>query len=177
MNLTTVNGLDGLIEKHLLRTAQIDAELTECGLGIDASHYLRQLWSRESIKSSFSAALGGIPIAFKTEVEKDLERFKKLKTELKFVFDGLDLYNFNLKDKKNWKTDPSVATRKSAWDAWQKLAEKGRYADAKDREELANQTRDAFEAGNSPDGQADSSYRTHTSFGPMFDGYSDSTPS
>lgn len=144
----SVNGLDGLIERtDLPRTDQLDPVLSNCGLGIDASHYLRQLYRRESIKASLSSALGGIPAAFRAEVEKDLAYFKKLKTDPSFVFDGLDLNQFNSKDDKNWKIDPCFAKRRAAWDTWTKLAEKGRYADAKDRDELARQTREAFEAG------------------------------
>jgi XPG N-terminal domain len=142
----TVNGLESFIEKNLIRTAPIN-DLENCALGVDAAHFIRTIYSRDSVKSSLSSALGGIPAAFRTEVEKDLAQFEKMKTNLRFVFDGLDLYNFNLKDDKTMRVDPFVAKRKSAWDAWTKLAEKGRYADAKDREDLANQTHEAFNAG------------------------------
>ena len=122
--------------------------MTNCGLGIDASHYLRQLYLRDSIKQSLSSALGGIPFALKAEVEKDLARFAKLGTRLQVVFDGLDLHHINLRDDKSMKGDTFVGKRRAAWDAWTKLAEKGRYADAKDREELAKQAHEAFDAGN-----------------------------
>lgn len=142
-----VNGLESLIKRDLLRTSQIDPDLTRCGLGIDANHYLRQLYRRDAIKESLSAALGGIPLAFKSEVEKDLAKFKKFETRVMFVFDGLDLYNFSSKDDKTVKPDPFYTKRKSAWDSWTKLAEKGRYASAEDREALTKQVREAFEAG------------------------------
>jgi hypothetical protein len=143
-----VNGLEGFIEKNLLRTSPLDPDLTKCGLGIDARHYLRQLYQRDSIKSSLSSALGGIPFSFKSEVERDLAVFAKFETKLNFVFDGFDLRHFNLcKDDKSVRPDPFVGKRKHAWETWTRLAEKGRYADAKDREELAKQTREAFEAG------------------------------
>lgn len=121
--------------------------MANCWLGIDATHYIRQLYLRDTIKQSLSSALGGIPFAFKAEVEKDLARFAKLKTKLSFIFDGLDLHHFNSKDDKNMKVDPFVGKRRAAWDAWTKLAEKGRYADAKDREQLAKEAHEAFDSG------------------------------
>jgi hypothetical protein len=149
--ITKVNGLNGVLkEKNLLHVGKIDVDITNCGVGIDASVYLRQVYSRDPIKSSLSSALGGIPAALATEVEKDLAQFKKQKVELVFVFEGLDLYNFNHKDDKGWKNDDLVANRKTAWDAWTKLAEKGRYADTKGREELASQAREAFESSIPP---------------------------
>src|SRR5437762_2851143 len=84
----TVHGLEGFIDKNnLIRTAKIDPDLTNCGLGIDANHYLRQLYLRDSIKTSLSSALGGIPFALKAEVEKDLAMFAKSSTKVQFVFD------------------------------------------------------------------------------------------
>jgi hypothetical protein len=142
-----VNGLYGVLtEKNLLHSGKIEVDLTNCGLGIDASVYLRQVYTRDPVKSSLSSALGGIPAALATEVEKDLAMFKRQKVNLLFVFEGLDLYSFNHKDDKGWKNDELVGNRKAAWDAWTKLAEKGRYADTKGREELASQARDAFES-------------------------------
>jgi hypothetical protein len=116
-------------------------------IGIDATFYLSQLFQRDSIKQSLTAAIGGIPAALKMEVEKDLARFKKLDCDVMFMFNGLDLYNFNLRDEKTLRPDPFVGKRKTAWDAWQRLAEKGRYADGKEREELMKQARVAFEDG------------------------------
>jgi hypothetical protein len=121
--------------------------LSNCGLGIDASHYLRQLYLRESIKSSLSSAVGGIPFALKTEVKKDLAMFAKHDTRVQFCFDGLDLYHFSLREDKSMKPDAFVGKRRAAWDAWTRLSEKGRYADAKDRDELAKQAREAFDNG------------------------------
>ena len=145
--ISKVNGLDGVLtEKNLLHIAKIESDLTNCGIGIDASVYLRQVYARDSIKASLSSAIGGIPAALTTEVEKDLAMFQRQKVHLLFVFEGLDLYNFNHKDDKGWKNDELVGNRKVAWDAWTKLAEKGRYADTKGREELANQAREAFES-------------------------------
>jgi hypothetical protein len=137
-----VNGLEGLIEKNLLRTSQLEPDLTHCGLGIDGSHYIRQLYSRENIRASLSAALGGIPLCFRTEVENDLAHFRRLDVNLLFVFDGLDLYNFNVKDK-GMKVQPAVVKRNLAWDAWNKLAERGRG----DSNELEKQVYEAFEHG------------------------------
>jgi XPG N-terminal domain len=142
-----VTGLEALTEK-LQRNAPIDT-LAHCGLGIDAHHYLRQLYNRDSIKSCLSAGLGGIPTSFRSEVEKDLGRFARLKIGLRFVFDGLDTYNFNLKDKSKWKKDPSIKMRMNAWDAWADLAGKGRYVDSKLRTELAKRAHDGFDAGRS----------------------------
>lgn len=147
--LNAVNGLAAVVEKHVTQTDTISEDIHDCGLGIDAHHYLRQLYLRKPIKTSISAAIGGIPTAFRSEIERDLNHFRKLNVDVKFIFDGLDLFNFNLKDKKAWRTDVSVAARHNAWDAWQKLAEKGRYADGPDREKLAKQARDAFEIGSS----------------------------
>jgi hypothetical protein len=144
--LTAVNGLDGFADK-LSKRARMDKELLTCTLGIDATHYLRELYHRDSIMYSLPAAIGGIPPAFKTEVERDLADFAKYNLTVKFVFDGLDLYNFNLKDKKSWKSDPTVGPRNGAWDTWQLLAEKGRFADAEDREKLARRTLKAFAYG------------------------------
>ena len=71
----------------------------------------------------------------------------KSSTKVQFVFDGLDLYHFNSKDDRSMKLDTVVGKRKAAWDAWTKLTEKGRYTEAKDREELAKQAHEAFDAG------------------------------
>jgi len=142
-----VQGLQGLIEKSLLDTSPLDDQMTEMSIGIDATFYLGQLFQRDSIKQSLTAAVGGIPAALKMEVEKDLARFKKLDCTVMFMFNGLDLHNFNLRDDKTVRPDPFVGRRKTAWDVWQRLAEKGRYVDAKEREELAKQAREAFESG------------------------------
>ena len=142
-----VQGLQGLIEKSLVDTSPLDDQLTDMSIGIDATFYLSQIFQRDSIKQSLTAAIGGVPAALKMEVEKDLARFKKLNCWVMFMFNGLDLQNFNLRDEKTMRPDPFVSKRKAAWDAWQRLAEKGRYADAKEREELAKQAREAFEAG------------------------------
>ena len=120
--------------------------LSSCGLGIDATHYIREVFARDSIKGCLSSAIGGIPTAFRAEVERDLAKFKAWGTDLRFVFDGLDLMHFNTKDDKTWKTDPLIAKRKAAWDTWTKLAEKSRFVDAHERGELAKETREAFEA-------------------------------
>jgi hypothetical protein len=146
--MSQVNGLDGLLaEKNLLRTGKIEIELTNCGLGIDASVYLRQVYSRQSIKESLSSAIGGIPAALTREVEDDLAMFKKQKVNLLFVFDGLDLYNFNHKDDRTWRNEDLVSKRKVAWDAWTRLSEKGISADVRGREELVHHAREAFERG------------------------------
>lgn len=146
--MSQVNGLDGLLaEKNLLRTGKIEIELTNCGLGIDASVYLRQVYSRQSIKESLSSAIGGIPAALTREVEDDLAMFKKQKVNLLFVFDGLDLYNFNHKDDRSWRNEDLVSKRKAAWDAWTRLSEKGTSADVRGREELVHHAREAFERG------------------------------
>jgi hypothetical protein len=144
--ISAVQGLQGLIEKHLLDTSPLDDQLTEMSIGIDATFYLSQLFQRDSIKQSLTAAIGGIPAALKMEVEKDLARFKELNCWVMFMFNGLKLHDFNLRDEKTFRTD-QVAKRKAGWDAWQKLAEKGKFADVKEREELAKQVREAFEAG------------------------------
>jgi hypothetical protein len=141
-----VNGLEGLIKNNLLRTSVLDSDLAHCGLGIDASHYIRQLYARDSIRKSLSSGLGGIPLCFRKEVENDLDRFKKLDIGLLVVFDGLDLYNFNLKEK-GMKVDSFVGKRKVAWDSWQRLAERGRFTDGKERSELEKKVYDAFEQG------------------------------
>ena len=130
-------------------TSPLDDQLTDMSIGIDATFYLSQLFQRDSIKQSLTAAIGGVPAALKMEVEKDLARFKKLNCEVMFMFNGLDLHNFNLRDEKTLKPDPFVGRRKTAWDVWQRLAEKGRYVDAKEREDLAKQARAAFEDGTS----------------------------
>lgn len=143
--LTVVTGLETLTER-LQRSSPLDT-LAQCGLGIDAHHYIRQLYNRDSIKSCLSAGLGGIPTAFRSEVENDLARFAALKIGLRFVFDGLDTYNFNLKDKSKWKEDPSIQVTREAWEAWARLAEKGRYVDSKARAELAKRAHDLFDAG------------------------------
>jgi hypothetical protein len=171
-----VNGLDPLIERsQLVLSAACDVDLSNCGLGIDAGHYIRQLYTRESIKSSLSSALGGIPTSFRREVENDLATFKRWGTHLKFVFDGLDLRAFNNKDDKTWKADPMIARRKAAWDAWTKLAEKGRYADANERQELAKETREAFEAGISLLFKIDDSHFHSAVRRQIFDGNSERT--
>ncbi len=174
MGLTClVNGLDPLIERsQLVLSAPCDVDLSNCGLGIDASYYIRQLYKRESIKSSLSSALGGIPTSFKTEVENDLATFKRWGTHLKFVFDGLDLRAFNNKDERTWKVDPMIAKRKAAWDAWTKLAEKGRNAEANERQELAKETREAFAAGISLAYKIDDSDFDSTVRRQVFDGNS-----
>ena len=171
ISLFTVNGLEGFIDNNLLRTSKIDPDLTNCGLGIDASHYLRQLYLRDSIKSSLSSALGGIPFALKAEVEKDLAMFAKHVTRVQFCFDGLDLYQFNLREDKSMKPDAFVGKRRAAWDAWTRLAEKGKYANAKDREELAKQAREAFDNGiYCSEEIANGSYGAYSCCGSIFDG-------
>src|SRR5262245_23253734 len=136
-----VNGLAGLIEKNqLIRTEDIHT-LEDCGLGIDATHYIHQLYLRPSIKSSLSSALGGIPAAFRKEVEKDLANFQKLKSFVLFVFSSIDLNSLQSRDGKSFKSDPVVDKRRFAWDAWTKMAERERLAQVKEREEL---TRRAF---------------------------------
>lgn len=145
--LFAVQGLQGLIEKSLLDTSPLDDQLTEIPLGIDATFYLNQVFQRDSIKQSLTAAIGGVPAALKVEVEKDLARFKSLDCTVMFMFNGLDLHNFNLREDKTVRQDQFVGRRKTAWDVWQRLAEKGRYVDATEREELAKQALEAFESG------------------------------
>ena len=144
----TVIGLQGFIEKHVLRTDSCDV-LENCTLGIDAKNYIRTVYLRDSIKSSLSSALGGIPATFKEEVENDLTLFKKAKINCVFVFDGMDVSLFNSRDEKTMTIDPLFSKRRAAWDAWAKLAEKGRSADAKEREQLLHHVREAFSAGTS----------------------------
>lgn len=126
--------------------------------------YLNQLWARPAIKGALSSALGGLPTAFRTEVERDIKHLKDYNLNPRFMFDGLDLLHFQKvqerKDKK-YKADPTIARRRAAWDAWMKLAEKGRFADAADRAELDAATRDAFEAGSPPLSILYVSYLTH----------------
>ena len=142
-----VNGLVSYLGQHQLFSAESCPEiLHDCGLGIDATHYIRELYTRESIKSGLASAVGGIPTAFRKEVESDLAKLKRWRTEPKFVFDGLDLMHLNTRDDKTWKTDPMIAKRKSAWDTWTKLAEKGRYTNAEGLQKLAQETQQAFEA-------------------------------
>lgn len=139
-----VNGLTGLIEKNLLRTDDLSL-IDRCGLGIDAAHYIRQLFLRPTIKASLSSALGGVPAAMRTEVERDMDLLLKQKTQPLFVFDGFDLHDFQAKENKTIRVDPLVERRRAAWDEWLKLAEKGPMADPKDREELTRHTREVFE--------------------------------
>lgn len=73
--------------------------------------------------------------------------FTKHGTRVQFCFDGLDLYHFNSREDKSVKPDAFVGKRRAAWDAWTRLAEKGRDIDAKDRDELAKQAREAFDIG------------------------------
>lgn len=113
-------------------------------MGIDASHYIRQLYLRDSIQSSLSVALGGVPIAFKAEVEKDLKVFRQYNITPRFVFDGLDLNHYNSRKDKSIKLDPLVEKRNAAWEAWTNLAEKG---ESKDLPEAEKATRDAFKFG------------------------------
>jgi hypothetical protein len=111
--------------------------------------YLNKLWNRPAIKGALSSALGGLPLTFQSEVERDIKELTGYKIRPRFYFDGLDLNHFCSKDK-NYKPDPSVARRRTAWEAWTKLAEKGRYEDAAGRAKLATDTRDAFDAGSHP---------------------------
>jgi len=115
-------------------------------LGIDGNMYLNKLWTRPAVKAGLAPALGGLPTTFRAEVERDINQFKHYKFYVRFIFDGLDLQHFSSKDK-HYRPDPTVGRRRAAWEAWTKLAEKGRFADAADRAELVTATRDAFEAG------------------------------
>jgi len=146
LTISTVIGLLEVIERDrkFIKINSIDKELSHVALGIDASHYIRQLYLRDSIQSSLSAALGGVPIAFKAEVEKDLKVFRQYKIIPRFVFDGLDLNHYNSRKDKSIKAGPIVEKRNSAWDAWTNLAEK---AESKDLQETEKATRDAFKAG------------------------------
>jgi len=121
--------------------------LDNCGLGIDASHYIRQLFLRPNIKASLSSAIGGVPAAMRAEVERDMNILLGQKTIPLFVFDGFDLHAFQAKENKTFRADPAVEKRRAAWDEWLKLAEKGPMADAKDREAMAQHAREAFENG------------------------------
>jgi hypothetical protein len=141
-----VNGLAGLIEKNLLRTDNL-SEVDNSGLGIDASHYIRQLFLRPSIRASLSSAIGGVPAAMKAEVNRDMDVLLEQNTVPLFVFDGFDLHAFQAKDNKTFRVDPSVDKRRIAWDEWSKLAEKGPLASAHEREELPRHTREVFENG------------------------------
>ena len=97
--------------------------------------------------------------------------FAKHGTRVQFCFDGLDLYHFNLREDKTMKPEAFVGKRRAAWDVWTRLAEKGRYADAKDRDELAKQAREAFDNGNFVSlGITDGSYRAYSRCGSIFDG-------
>jgi len=111
--------------------------------------YLNKLWTRPAIKTALSSALGGLPTTFQSEVEADIKQLKAYNLNPQFFFDGLDLLHFSSKDK-NYKSDPTIARRRAAWEAWTKLAEKGRFADAADRAELVTATHGAFEHGSRP---------------------------
>jgi len=108
--------------------------------------YLNKLWTRPAIKTALSSALGGLPTTFQSEVEADIKQLKAYNLNPQFFFDGLDLLHFSSKDK-NYRNDPTIARRRGAWEAWTKLAEKGRFADAADRGEHVTATHDAFEHG------------------------------
>jgi hypothetical protein len=135
-----------LIEKNLLRTDELSV-IDNCGLGIDASHYIRQLFLRPTIKASLSSAIGGVPGAMRAEVERDMSILTEQKTVPLFVFDGFDLHAFQGKESKTFRPDPSMERRRTAWDEWLKLAEKGPMAEEKDREAMAQHTREVFENG------------------------------
>jgi XPG N-terminal domain len=137
----TVQGLAGLITKNgFIQTGEI-AVLENCGLGIDATHYLNELYTRPAIKSSLSSAIGGVPSAFRDEVERDIAGFKALGTDLLVVFDGFDL---NSLGKEGGGTGVGETSRR-VWEEWRRLSEKGKSGTPKDREELTRQTREAFE--------------------------------
>jgi predicted transcriptional regulator len=115
-------------------------------LGIDGNMYLDRLWTRPAIKAGLAEALGGLPTTFRSEVERDINQFKQYSWYARFIFDGLDLPHFMAKDK-HYKPDPAAGRRRAAWEAWTRLAEKGRYADVTERAELVTAARDAFESG------------------------------
>jgi hypothetical protein len=153
--LCVVNGLDGFIDTKTSARMTWNIEDLIKGvdgqvrLGIDGNLYLERLWTRPAIKAGLAEALGGLPTTFRSEVERDISQFKQYSWYARFIFDGLDLPHFMTKDK-HYRPDPMAPRRRTAWEAWTKLAEKGRFADAVERGELVTAAREAFEAGPSP---------------------------
>lgn len=87
----TVRGLDPLLaERRLSQQAPLSA-LAETRMGIDVTHYLRQILTHPSTREPLIAATGGLPIALTTHIEADLRALEQCRIKPVFVFNGLPL--------------------------------------------------------------------------------------
>lgn len=91
-------------------------ELSGCRVGIDAADYLNtRILNHPRAKEPLVPALGGLPLALEQHVEADLQEFKKLDIEPRFVFSGLDI---TVQDEPFRQKQDEAAVNANAWNLY-----------------------------------------------------------
>ncbi|SNX85841.1 related to MKT1 - retroviral protease signature protein [Melanopsichium pennsylvanicum] len=111
-----IRGLQALLhDRGFIQTSPLSA-LKDTRLGIDLSHYLKQLLSSPSTSEPLVAALGGAPIALISHIENDLRALEKARIKPVFILNGLPP---NKRSRPFSYEDPRVKQRHRAWDAYE----------------------------------------------------------
>jgi len=92
--MTIIRSIALLNERRLIQQAPLSA-LSDTKIGIDVSHYVRQILTSEETREPLIAATGGLPIALTAHIEADLRVLEHLRITPVFVFNGLPLYRRN----------------------------------------------------------------------------------
>lgn len=77
---------------NTLGEAALYEDLSGMRVGIEAAHYLHhRVLNHPRFREPLVPALGGLPLAFQTSIEEDLNKFNKYGIQPFFVFSGLDI--------------------------------------------------------------------------------------
>ena len=111
-----IRGLEDFLQDARLQQEGSLSLLEDTRLGIDLSHYLRQLLSSPATKEPLAVAVGGQPHALISHIEEDLRVLEQHRIKPVFVLNGLSPAKrsrpFSYEDRR-----PEL--RKRAWEAYE----------------------------------------------------------
>ncbi|BFZ59465.1 hypothetical protein YB2330_000475 [Saitoella coloradoensis] len=112
-----IRGFDAFCQERKLIQASNLSMLKGCSLGIDATYYLQQILTSQQSKEPLTSALGGLPLALRNHINRDLDDFERLNIKPVFVFNGINLLK---KEDPFSRDDKRPSQRTAAWQRYEK---------------------------------------------------------